>query len=388
MFAKRLVLLGGLLLGAAQPVVQAPAQAQANVHEASTLELAVGEQKVLPTQGVKSFSEGVKGIVDIRLTSDASKFVIIGLRPGTTTLLLLMNDGSERHYAINVYDPNAGEKNAVLPETPNAVTPQANIRLDLYFVQFDRNYSHNLGVNIPTTLMEGTFEAAFDLKTASLGPTSAIVRSQLMPQLDLAQGQGWAKVLRHVAVITTNGTEATFDSGGFYNVLVATAQATGVQSIKFGTSLGVVPRYDEETHRLQLAVTAEVSDLTSTGAEVPGRSRSTLTTVVNLELGESLAVAGLSARSEEHQRQGIAALSQIPILGALFGTRARRTRDIENVVFVVPSVVEPLKASRGREFVDRALENYRKYEGDSLAKPLYPESPVLDAKSEASRSSL
>ena len=34
------------------------------------LRLQVGEQKVLDSEGVRSFSEGVKGVVDVRLTKD------------------------------------------------------------------------------------------------------------------------------------------------------------------------------------------------------------------------------------------------------------------------------------------------------------------------------
>jgi pilus assembly protein CpaC len=357
-------------------VVLGRAAAQPAIHEATHLTLAIGEQRVLPTQGVRSFSEGVKGVVDVRLTSDSTKFIIIGLKPGNTTLLFLMTDGSEKHYVINVFDPNAQITPDAPVVNPNTVTAEANIRLDLYFVQFDRNYSHNLGVNVSPTVLTGNFDATFNLKSAALSPTTAIVRSQLMPQLDLAQAQGWAKVQRHVAVVTTNGTEATFDSGGFFNVLVATSQSTGIQSIKYGTNLGVVPRYDQTTQRLQLVVKAEISDLTATGAEIPGRSASTLTNVVNLELGESLAVAGLTAQSEERQRGGIAGLTQIPILGVLFSNRAAKSRETENVVFVVPSVVEPLKVSRGREFIESALRTFEEFDGDMEEVSVFPKPAI------------
>ncbi|HMA92128.1 MAG TPA: pilus assembly protein N-terminal domain-containing protein, partial [Polyangiaceae bacterium] len=55
-----------------------------------TIELEVGEQQVIPSEGVQSYSEGSKGIVDVRLTKDASQFVIVGVRDGSTTLLFLM----------------------------------------------------------------------------------------------------------------------------------------------------------------------------------------------------------------------------------------------------------------------------------------------------------
>src|SRR4051812_43415269 len=66
------------------------------------LKVALGEQLVLPAQGVKSYSEGTRSIVDVRLTGDASRFVVVGLNRGVTTLLFLMADGTERHYRITV----------------------------------------------------------------------------------------------------------------------------------------------------------------------------------------------------------------------------------------------------------------------------------------------
>src|SRR5262245_27804040 len=85
------------------------AEAQANgartPADNSAIELLIGEQRVLPAHGVKTYSEGVRGIIDVRLTSDASRFVIVGVARGTTTLLLIMTDGSERLMTITVKDP-------------------------------------------------------------------------------------------------------------------------------------------------------------------------------------------------------------------------------------------------------------------------------------------
>lgn len=47
-----------------------------------TLDLEVDEQRVIPSENVQSYSEGAKGIIDVRLTKDASQFIVVGLRPG------------------------------------------------------------------------------------------------------------------------------------------------------------------------------------------------------------------------------------------------------------------------------------------------------------------
>src|ERR1700712_3754698 len=135
----------GLLCGAPSSVCQAQSSSFNVKASDNSLELAPGEQRVLPAQGVKSYSEGVKGVVDVRLTGDASRFVVVGIAPGLTTLLMLMVDGTERLYTIAVRDPNAATPGA--PPSAISVVAQASIRLDLYFVQVDRKRSLDLGVS-------------------------------------------------------------------------------------------------------------------------------------------------------------------------------------------------------------------------------------------------
>jgi len=370
----------GLTLAPAASTAQPTAPRHDNADPNGTsIALNVGEQTVLPTAGVKSFSEGVKGIVDIRLTGDSTRFIIIGLKAGTTTLLLIMTDGSERLYRMVVTDPSLVQAGPTPTSTVNPleVKAQTNIRLDLYFVQVDRKYSHAIGMSVPTSIAAGNFNMAYDLSSRAFNTNSAVIQSELLPRLELAQAQGWAKVKRHVTVITENGTQSTFDSGGTFNVKVASANAVDIKGIKYGSVLSVNPRYDKDSHRIELAISAEISDLAATGGDVPGRTTSTLTNLVNLELGESLAVAGLTATSIERQQEGWAGLSQIPILGVLFSTRGAREQETENLVFIVPSVVEPMKAPRAREFLRGAMHAYDEFEGDLDEIQLMPETPMM-----------
>ena len=111
----------------------------AEVDGARSLILRVGEQKSLSAQGIKSYSEGASGVADIRVTRDQSRFVIVGKQVGTTSLLLIKNDGGQVQYTIRVLAVDA-EKGFGTRE---------NIRLDLYFVLIQDRYSHQIGLNWP-----------------------------------------------------------------------------------------------------------------------------------------------------------------------------------------------------------------------------------------------
>jgi pilus assembly protein CpaC len=370
---SRILVLLALSVGASALAGSAHAQVNGGPRLSTdnlNIELNIGEQRVLPAQGVKSYSEGVRGVVDVRLTGDASRFVMVGTAKGATTLLLLMVDGTEKQYNILVKDPR--DTGAVAAAAnPFAVAPQASIRLDLYFVQVNRTRSLDIGMNVPSALGSGAFTAAYNIPAAALVSKTAVVSAQFLPSLEAAQAQGWAKISRHVAVITTNGTQADFDSGGEFNAPSSQGLVAGVVSIRYGTNLTIQPRYDETSGRIELQVAAQVSDLTP-GAPLPGRTQSKVAAIANVALGESLAVAGLSSANRESNRVGLPWLSQIPILGLLFSKQSNKESDTENLVFISPSVVEPLKHARAREFLASAFREYDEFQGKKDQGKVFP----------------
>ncbi len=349
----------GALLGAAP---DANAEVSSGLNEAApsqSIQLKVGEQQVLSASGVQSFSEGVKGVVDVRLTPDAKDFVVVAMNPGVTSLLLLMQNGTKRQYAIEV-DGGAEEK-ATTPKT--GVPARDNIRLDFYFVQLDKSYNHQVGMNWPGSVGGGTLNLGYDL-LANRFETAGAVVTQALPKLDIAQAKGFAKVMRHAAVITANGEKATFAGGGEVNIPVQGSLSGGIHQITFGSSLQIQPKYDSESGRLDLFVHADVSDLADDrGTGAPGRTTSQLDTIVNLELGQSLILAGLSSKSEVHTRSGLPGLSQIPLLGLLFGSERSTSQDLENIVMIVPSVVDATSEDAQRR-IKEALQLFEEYDGN------------------------
>jgi Flp pilus assembly secretin CpaC len=65
-------------------------------------------------------------------------------------------------------------------------------------------------------------------------------------------------------------------------------------------------------------------------------------------------------------------LSQIPILGWIFGKRSDSSTEIENVLIIAPSVVEPLKHPRGREFLSKAVREFDEFNGMRDSHALFP----------------
>ncbi len=350
-----------VLLGLA--IAASPAAAQDN-----DISLEVGEQTTLSAQGVERFSEGAPGIVDVRVTEE--DFIIVALREGQTSLLLIYENGRQVRYRISVTPAGGGGA------APGSVQARENIRLDLYFVELNETYSHQIGIAFPASIGGGTANTRFTgnltydfIGTAmSPGPSfttaSLALANQVLPRLDLAESSGWARLRQQAMVVTANGTPATLDTGGEVNVQVSTGFSTTLRRIPFGAVLRMTPRYDANSGRIEIQLNADLSELTDPyiPGGPPGRHRTQLESVVNLQPGQALIMSGVVSRSESETQGGLPGLSQIPIVGVLFGTNARSGRATQNFLFIVPTIVQAVPRQQ-RDYIHEALETFSRFTG-------------------------
>ncbi|MFK7989581.1 MAG: pilus assembly protein N-terminal domain-containing protein [Sandaracinaceae bacterium] len=330
------------------------------------LELDVGEQTTLSAVGVERYSEGAPNIVTVRVTE--REFIVVAMRPGRTSLLLIYSSGRQVQYNIVVRDPNA-----VADVRPGTVNERETVRLDLYFVELNETYSHQIGVGFPGTIGgtgvgQGTMN--FSFLGTPMDPTpqftaaSLSLVNQVLPRIDLAQSQGWARLRRQAMVVTANGTPAEFFSGGEVNIRVVGALTAEIRTIRFGSQFAMTPRFDSQTGRVEIQIGAELSELTEpqNPGDPPGRRLTELESVVNMQPGEAMMMSGVVSRSERETQGGLPGLSQIPIIGVLFGTNQREGAATQNVLFVVPTIVQAVTRQQ-RDYIEEAFETFSRFSG-------------------------
>jgi pilus assembly protein CpaC len=404
-------------------LAQQPTVKKDDKAEEKKISLAIGENKTIIAPDVKQYSEGPPGIAEVKLTPDGKKFIVIGQKAGTTSLLLIKNDGTQTNYVIQVYsqapdlveaelkqllegytglrvrkigsrlfieggvssdadkanikqiaDIYTGQVESLVTVGTGAVDRNINVRIDFYFVQYNKASSYGVGLSMPSRIggevIQSTFGYDFVAKTVT---ANASVVNQPLPGLDLASSRGWAKVLKQSTVITTNGSEATFENGGEENYAVNNGLQSSIEKITFGTNVTVLPRFDPQSKNLEVKVKADVSDLTPPQASsLPGRQTSKLQTLVFLKLGQSLVLSGIRSRGERHSVRGLPGLSWIPVLGIFFGTHFNQADDVEGAVFIIPSIVESAPVT---DIVKTALAQYEDYSGDIDEVNSYPKDP-------------
>ena len=385
------------------------------------IQIAIGESKTLSAKGIKNYSDSNPGIADIRLTPAGDQFIISGKKPGQTTLLLIKEDGAQVQYPITVSSKSLAnvEKDlnqltegiagihvrrvgnrfvieggvttdaelkrvtqiaALYPgQVESLVTVGAAagadrkllVRLDFFFVQYDRNASYTVGLEWPSQIggaVNGQLvvqsQFSYDFIGKATTAANASIINQPLPQLDIAMTHGWAKILKQSTVVTSNGQEASFQSGGEQNFLSAVGLTSSLVSIKFGTNVSILPRFDSTTKELEVKLDADVADLTppETGT-LPGKTETKLTTLVTLKLGQALVLSGIRSRTQRHAVSGLPGLSQIPVVGLLFGRHSDQQEDIEGAIFIVPSIIETVPKS-SIEVIKNALSTYDEFGGD------------------------
>lgn len=408
-----------------------PAFAQKAKGEHEEISLAVGETKTLPAGGVKEYSEGVKGVVDVVPTPDGRTFVITGKKPGTTTLLLIKTDGSQTTFDISVANRNPQqverEIQSLLEPFPGVRSRRVGsriflegavptdseykriqqivtvyggqvdslvtvgvaerkllIRLDFFFVQYSRTSGYNVGVGWPASvggvsatgqpIVQSNYTYDFISRTTQTAQASVV--NQPLPRLDIAARHGWAKVMKQSSVITANGNEATFQNGGESNFLVSGVGSAALVSVKFGTNVTVLPRYDSNSRDVEIKLNADVADLTPPSAPngPPGRLTTKLETNVTLKLGQALILSGIKTSNVQHDVSGLPGLSEIPVIGLLFASHAQEKQDLEGAVFIVPSVVDTVPKS-ALELINNAMGNYREFSGEIEYLETFPKTP-------------
>jgi MSHA type pilus biogenesis protein MshL len=179
--------------------------------------------------------------------------------------------------------------------------------------------------------------------------------------LTFLQTFGDIKILSQPRIAVVNNQEAKIMVGSreaYVTQTLSQAEASTVtsESIEFidvGVKLNVVPTINKEGF-ITMKIKPEISSVretltTSLGSTIPIVETSEAETVVKVKDGTMVMIAGLIKEDKRDERSGVPFLSQIPIIGNLFGTRSTLTKKTELVVFITPHIISGRTAVAGSE---------------------------------------
>lgn len=247
------------------------------------------------------------------------------------------------------------------------------IMVKVRFAEVSRSITQNLGFNAFATdgrMKAGINNGPGDNPVGSLiAPAAASSTTSTLPPvalfgsgqigntafeyfIDALRQNNLLRVLAEPNLTVISGKKASFIAGGEFPVPVPQASGSGGVAItvdfkEFGVMLNFTPTV-LGNGRIRMDVAPEVSDLDFTnsvsfnGFVIPSITKRTVNTTVELQEGQTLALAGLLENKVTANKSITPLLGDLPILGALFRSVKYERDETELVVLVTPVLVEPM----------------------------------------------
>jgi general secretion pathway protein D len=183
-----------------------------------------------------------------------------------------------------------------------------------------------------------------------------------------------AKLLATPHILVSDNREASIQVGSQVPLATQTAvtpitgetQATStitssVQYKDIGIILKVKPQVNE-SGLVSLELSQEISSL-GEATIIAGQQYSSITkteakTNLVAQDGQTIIIGGLIREDTSKSRTGIPLLSQIPVIGYLFGTTSERTQRSELIILLTPHVMKSIEESKivTTDYIDRFIK--------------------------------
>jgi pilus assembly protein CpaC len=160
--------------------------------------------------------------------------------------------------------------------------------------------------------------------------------------------RGGFQSLAEPNLIAYNGQEASFLAGGEFPVPVLQGNSNSVTVLfkEFGIRLNFKPTIAGDVIRLKVRPEVSTLDFANgvslQGFRIPALTTRRAETDVELRDGQSFAIAGLLDNIRQDDVAAIPILSKLPIIGALFRSKADRSQETELMVLITPRLVRAL----------------------------------------------
>ena len=326
-------------------------------------------QIVLETAGLQQEIRSSTGSRGIQVSSAGGQLVLSGVAL----------DAVAADRAVRIAKSLSGGTDVV---NAMQVAPSQQVMLEVRFLEATRSAGTALGVNWNGTNANGTQVVSTGLGAAAvtggipivesvgtfagggagapIGAAFGTILSQIVNKngttisalVTALEQKGLVRTLAEPNLIALSGDKAEFHAGGEYPVPVASTPVPGALPTvtivfkEYGVKLIFTPTVLSRGV-INLVIEPEVSELDFTnavsisGTIIPALTKRDLKTSVELRDGQSFALAGLLQENNVRNVSQIPWLGSVPVLGALFSSKAYQQNETDLVVIVTPHLVAP-----------------------------------------------
>ena len=256
----------------------------------------------------------------------------------------------ERLNALVVRDtPEVVRQIEMLLATVDLAEPEVMLAVEVLEVASDR--LDELGLNWPTSIGFGIPGAASLVELGANGFRGLVANPALSAAL---RGKtGTTNLLANPTIRARNREKAKVQIGEKLPVFTSTAAtvnvpgSTAVNYLDVGLKLDVEPSVQldgEVTIKVALEVTNLLREVAGPNASLAYQVGTRLTTTsLRLKDGQTQVLAGLINNQDRQNATGLPGLSEMPLLGRLFGVRRDERSKTEIVMLITPRIVRNLQ---------------------------------------------
>lgn len=280
-------------------------------------------------EGVDRIVVGDDSVAQVVVLPGGQQILINGKSPGFTNFIVFLAHGGFRNYRLEVLQAGRDEQIAVRIK----VLEVSKRKLGNVGVRWSD------GVSWGESTPSAPFKFGLPVRTSLLDATLNT----------LAQSRD-VKILAEPTLVVQNDQKASFMDGGELPIPIINNSGGGITYTiewkQYGVQLDATPRLEGD-NSITMDLKPQVSSIDQENAiklpnlSVPAIATRWAHTVVQLQGGQSIVIAGLLQNNSQRAGNSLPFLGDIPFLGYLFGSTEYDEQQSELVFVVSPSVVGP-----------------------------------------------
>lgn len=303
-------------------------------------------------EGITTLVIGDPSIAEVVIPPGQNKTALINTKAAGTTNILVWTErnGPPSNFILEVQDTKRGEQ-VITRVKVLEVLDGSDGTLGVDWQDF---------VSFQEAPVSAPFKFGLPVRTSSL-----------QAKINMLVNERKAKLLAQPTLVSLNGKDAKFLSGGEYPVLIYERDRVNITWKEYGIKLDLTAKV-EGNNNIVLTLKPEVSSIdransvTIVGSQTTGSavipaftSRKAETTLV-LRDNETVVIAGLINNTQEAVDSKLPLLGDIPVIGYLFKSREFRDSRTELVFLVTPSIMKNMNVSPEKNYAGDANQLEKK----------------------------
>ena len=240
------------------------------------------------------------------------------------------------------------------------ISSSQQVQLNVRFVEINRQVGRELGTTLNASYFGSNGGISFNSapKSTSSTPAGQIIGGLITGgwTIDMAikalEDRGVARLLAEPNLIARSGEKASFLAGGEFPIPISEDDnKITVTYKKYGVSLDFKPTVLKDG-LISLDIEPEVSSVDTSASyqvgniAIPGFIVRRASTSIDLKSGQSFMIAGLLQSENSLGNQRVPGVGQMPVIGALFSSKAYQRRETDLVMIVTPHLVKPIDPTK------------------------------------------